>query len=130
MSKAKRKRNKTVTIRMNDAEYDVFQNKVKESGLTHQSYVISAISGSSITSAEELAAIKELSKEFAEHNRLLRGMATNVNQMAHVANGKRLLATVEKLEEISDGITDIRKEDDNRWRLIRQSVSPLKATGA
>ncbi|MBQ9302869.1 plasmid mobilization relaxosome protein MobC [Butyrivibrio sp.] len=126
----KRKRNKTVTIRMNDAEYDVFQNKVKESGLTHQSYVISAISGSSITSAEELAAIKELSKEFAEHNRLLRGMATNVNQMAHVANGKGLLATVEKLEEISDGITDIRKEDDNRWRLIRQSVSPLKATGA
>lgn len=126
----KRKRNKTVTIRMNDAEYDVFQNKVKESGLTHQSYVISAISGSSITSAEELAAIKELSKEFAEHNRLLRGMVTNVNQMAHVANGKGLLATVEKLEEISDCITDIRKEDDNRWRLIRQSVSPLKATGA
>lgn len=130
MSNAKRKRNKTVTIRMNDAEYDVFLNKVKESGLTQQSYVISAISGSSITSAEELAAIKELSKEFAEHDRLLRGMATNVNQMAHVANGQGLLATVEKLEEISDNIIDLRKEDDNRWRLIRQSVSPLKATVA
>ncbi len=126
----KRKRNKTVTIRMNDAEYDVFQNKVKESGLTQQSYVISAISGSSITSAEELAAIRELNKEFAEHDRLLRGMATNVNQMAHVANCQGLLATVEKLEEVLDNIIDLRKEDDNRWRLIRQSVSHLKATVA
>ena len=130
MSKAKRKKNKTVTIRMSEAEYDDLQNKVKESGLTQQSYVINAISGSSITSAEELSAIKELSKEFAEHDRLLRGMATNVNQMAHVANGQGLLATVEKLEEISDKIIDVRKEDDNRWRLIRQSVSPLKVTGA
>ena len=130
MSKAKRKKNKTVTIRMSEAEYDDLQNKVKESGLTQQSYVINAISGSSITSAEELSAIKELSKEFAEHDRLLRGMATHVNQMAHVANGKGLLATAEKLEEISDKIIDVRKEDDNRWRLIRQSVSPLKATGA
>ncbi|MBR4341296.1 MAG: plasmid mobilization relaxosome protein MobC [Lachnospiraceae bacterium] len=130
MSKAKRKKNKTVTIRMSEAEYDDLQNKVKESGLTQQSYVINAISGSSITSAEELSAIKELSKEFAEHDRLLRGMATNVNQMAHVANGKGLLATAEKLEEISDKIIDVRKEDDNRWRLIRQSVSPLKVTGA
>ena len=130
MSKAKRKKNKTVTIRMSEAEYDDLQNKVKESGLTRQSYVINAISGSSITSAEELSAIKELSKEFAEHDRLLRGMATNVNQMAHVANGKGLLATAEKLEEISDKIIDVRKEDDNRWRLIRQSVSPLKVTGA
>ena len=130
MSKAKRKKNKTVTIRMSEAEYDDLQNKVKESGLTQQSYVINAISGSSITSAEELSAIKELSKEFAEHDRLLRGMATNVNQMAHVANGKGLLATAEKLEELSDKIIDVRKEDDNRWRLIRQSVSHLKVTGA
>ena len=127
---AKRKRNKAVTIRMNDAEYDALQDKVKESGLTQQSYIISAIRGSSITSAEELAEIKEINKEFAEHDRLLRGMATNVNQMAHVANGKGLLATAEKLEELSDKIIDVRKEDDNRWRLIRQSVSPLKATGA
>ena len=127
---AKRRRTKAVTIRMSEAEYDDLQNKVKESGLTQQSYVINAISGSSITSAEELSAIKELSKEFAEHDRLLRGMATNVNQMAHVANGKGLLATAEKLEEISDKIIDVRKEDDNRWRLIRQSVSPLKVTGA
>ena len=34
-----RKRNYTVTIRMNKAEYDLLQNKVKESGQTQQAVV-------------------------------------------------------------------------------------------
>ena len=33
-----RKRNYTVTIRMNKAEYDLLQNKVKESGQTQQAF--------------------------------------------------------------------------------------------
>ena len=38
-----RKRNHTVTIRMNKAEYDLLQSKVKESGKTQQEVVIKAI---------------------------------------------------------------------------------------
>ena len=38
-----RKRNYTVTIRMNKAEYDLLQSKVKESGRTQQEVVIKAI---------------------------------------------------------------------------------------
>ena len=38
-----RKRNHTVTIRMNKEEYDLFQSKVKESGRTQQEVVIKAI---------------------------------------------------------------------------------------
>ena len=130
MSNAKRRRNKAITIRMNDAEYDVLQDKVKKSGLTQQSYIISAIRGSSITSAKELEVIKDISQNFADQNKQLRGLATNINQMAHVANLQGLLPTVEKLDEISDKILEFRKEDDKRWRLIRLSVSQLKATGA
>ena len=130
MSNAKRRRNKAITIRMNDAEYGDMQNKVKESGLTQQSYIISAIRGSSITSAKELEVIKDISQNFADQNKQLRGLATNINQMAHVANLQGLLPTVEKLDEISDKILEFRKEDDKRWRLIRLSVSQLKATGA
>lgn len=130
MSKAKRRRNKAITIRMNDAEYDALQEKIKESGLTQQSYVISAIRDSNITSAKELEVIQDISRNFADQDRQLRGIATNINQMAYVANGQGLLPTVEKMDEIADMILEFRKEDDNRWRLIRQSVSPLKATGA
>ena len=45
-----RKRNYTVTIRMNKAEYDLFQSKVKESGRTQQEVVIKAIADLKIAS--------------------------------------------------------------------------------
>ena len=130
MEKAKRRRKKAITIRMNDTEYDALQEKIKESGLTQQSFIISAIRNTNITSAKELEVIKDISRIFADQDKQLRGIATNINQMAHVANGQGLLPTVEKMDEIADMILEFRKEDDNRWRLIRQSVSPLKATGA
>ena len=38
-----RKRNHTVTIRMNKEEYELLQSKVKESGRTQQEVVIKAI---------------------------------------------------------------------------------------
>ena len=44
-----RKRNHTVTIRMNKEEYDLFQSKVKESGRTQQEVVIQAIADLKIT---------------------------------------------------------------------------------
>ena len=123
---AKRRRNKAITIRMSEAEYDDLQNKVKESGLSQQAYIISAVHGSTITSAEEIAALKEFSRIFADQDRQMRGMATNVNQMARVANGQGLLPTANKLEEISDQIFDYRKEHDKAWLSIRSSISPLK----
>ena len=49
-----RKRNHTVTIRMNKAEYDLLQSKVKESGKTQQEVVIKAIADLKIASAEEV----------------------------------------------------------------------------
>ena len=54
-----RKRNYTVTIRMNKAEYDLLQNKVKESGQTQQAVVIHAIAGLKIASAEEVEELKK-----------------------------------------------------------------------
>ena len=49
-----RKRNHTVTIRMNKAEYELLQSKVKESGRTQQEVVIKAIADLKIASTEEV----------------------------------------------------------------------------
>ena len=46
-----RKRNHTVTIRMNKEEYELLQSKVKESGRTQQEVVIKAIADLKIVSA-------------------------------------------------------------------------------
>ena len=44
---------------MNKAEYDLLQNKVKESGRTQQEVVIKAIADLKIASAEEIEELKK-----------------------------------------------------------------------
>ena len=61
-----RKRNHTVTIRMNKAEYELLQSKVKESGRTQQEVVIKAIADLKIASTEEVEELKRLNQMFAD----------------------------------------------------------------
>ncbi len=87
-----RKRNYTVTIRMNKEEYDLFQSKVKESGRTQQEVVIKAIADLKIASTEEVEELKRLNQMFADILSQLRGATTNINQIA------RKLHTMEKFQ--------------------------------
>ena len=43
--------------------------------------------GATITPSDGIAVLKEISRTFSEYVKQLRGIGTNVNQMAHVANG-------------------------------------------
>ena len=126
--KVKRRRNKAVTIRMNEDEYKTLLEKVDESGLSQQAYIISSIKGATITSSDEIAVQKDISKSFADLVKQLRGLATNVNQMAHVANGQGILPTTSELIKASDEISKYRKESEELWLLIRSSINQQKAT--
>lgn len=128
MPKVKRKRNRAVTIRMNETEYSDFQNKVEESGLTQQAYIISAVRGATITPSDEIAVLKDISKTFSDFERQVRGLGTNVNQMAHVANGQGILPTEDSLLTISEQITNMRKESEELWQSIRSSINQQKVT--
>ena len=128
MRKVNRKRNKAVTVRMTEAEYADFQNKVKESGLSQQAFIISAIRGSTITPADEIVVLKEISKTFAEFVKQIRGMGTNLNQMAHVANGQGYLPGEESLLRLSDQVGNMRKEGEDVWQSIRSSINQQKVT--
>ena len=129
MTKVKRKRNNAVTVRMNDAEYADLQNRVSESGLSQQAFIISAVRGASITPSDEIAVLKDISKTFASLERQLRGLATNVNQMAHVANGYGVVPAAQELERLSAQLGNYRKESENVWQSIRLSINQPKATG-
>ena len=127
MNKANRKRNKSVTIRMNETEYADFQSKVIESGLTQQAYVINAVRGATITPSDQIDVLKEISKTFADQERQFRGLATNVNQMAHVANGQGYVPSAQELEKIAAQIGIYRKESEDIWQSIRSSINQPKA---
>ena len=128
MKKVKRRRNKAVTVRMNETEYADFQNKVEESGLSQQAYIISAVRGATITPSDEIAVLKEISKTFADFEKQVRGLGTNVNQMARVANGQGYLPCEEALTRLSDQLGNMRKESEQIWQSIRSSINQQKAT--
>ena len=118
-----RKRNKTVTIRLSDEEYTFLQKRLSQTGQTQQSYILNAIRGATITSLEEMKELKKLNRAFADMMRQLRGLATNVNQMAHIANGTGELPVVAALEKFGKSIEKFRKEEEQRWQSIRQLIS-------
>ena len=123
MRKIKRTRNKAVTVRMNDTEYADLLNRVSESGLSQQAYIISAVRGAIITPSNQIAVLKDISKTFADMERQLSGLATNVNQIAHVANGQGIVPAEEELRILSTQLSNFRKDSENIWRSIRLSIN-------
>lgn len=81
-----RKRNHTVTIRMNEKEYALLQQKIKASGQTQQAVILAAIENVDLMSAEVKEELNVLNQRLGETNRLLRGATTNINQIAHHMN--------------------------------------------
>ena len=122
MNKVNRRRNRAITIRLNDYEYEDIMRRIDESGLTIQAYLINAARGATITPSDEIAELKEISKTFADHEKQLRGLATNINQMAHVANGYGQLPTESELERMSAQINEYRKRSESIWQLIRSLI--------
>ena len=118
-----RKRNYTVTIRMNKAEYDLLQNKVKESGQTQQAVVIHAIAGLKIASAEEVEELKRLNQMFADILCQLRGATTNINQIARKLKTDGEIPNDSMLYFLNKNILKYRKESERIWQLIRRLIS-------
>lgn len=117
-----RKRNKAITVRMTEQEYAALQKRVAEYGRTQQSYIINAALTARISSAEEIATLKEISVTFGDLVKQLRGIAININQMARVANGSGALPTARELSQISEQIARYRERSEQIWQSIRSST--------
>ncbi len=117
-----RNRSNCVSIRYSDEEYKVLQEKIKESGQTKSAYIINATLNGKVSSADDVHEMKEQSKLLSDIYKQLRGMGTNLNQMAHVANGKGIIPSADKLKEIERVVVAVKKEVDDIWQSTRQSI--------
>ena len=118
-----RKRNHTVTIRMNDKEYTLLRQKMKESGQTQQAVVLAAIENVEIVSSEVMEELKVLNQRLEETNRQLRGATTNLNQIAHQMNAGGFYPRADVFNSLNENISGYRKECEKIWRSIRQLIS-------
>ncbi len=123
-----RKRNHTITIRMNDKEYEMLQKKIEESGRTQQAVVIAAIEDVKIASASEIRSLQELNKTLGEMNRLLRGIGTNINQIARITNAGGY-PRMDVLKQMGELIAGYRRGCEEIWQSIRQLISGQIPTG-
>ena len=74
-------------------------------------------------------ALREVSATLADYERQVRGIGTNVNQMARVANGQGVLPSEAVLERLSDQIEDVRREGESLWLSIRSSIARQSHAG-
>ena len=118
-----RKRNHTVTIRMNDKEYTLLRQKMKESGQTQQAVVLAAIENVEIVSSEVMEELKVLNQRLEETNRQLRGATTNLNQIAHQMNAGGFYPRADVFNSLNENRSGYRKECEKIWRSIRQLIS-------
>lgn len=144
MAQPKRTRAHNVCIRMNDAEYEQFLQKVKDSGQTQQSFVLNAISNTTIATPETVNELRLMNQNFEEASKLFRGTATNLNQIAHNTNllvdilqdehpdetrVDSLAATMPDqafIEQLAKYVLKYRKDIEAIWRSLRQSTNTQK----
>ena len=124
-----RNRKNVITIRMDDTEYGLLKERVKESGLTQQAFIINAIEDATISSAAEVEVLKNLGRTLVDLVRQLRGLATNVNQLTHTANGFHVLPAMDELTQIHEEVTTFKKECEKAWQSIRSSIKKQRPTG-
>lgn len=103
-------RNRTISIRVTDREYEEIQNKIKATGQTQQAFVLNAIDGATISTAEDKEQLKAINLQLADLLKQIKGIAVNINQMAYRANAYRELPTVQKLDDCRKQNERLRKE--------------------
>lgn len=97
-----RTRPKQIVIRLSEEELAQIKEKVEQSGMSQQEYILSCVLNKPITNTD---GIKELIPE-------LKRVGNNLNQIAHALNGGRYYQY--------NLITDNQKELDKVWQSLKQ----------
>ncbi len=85
--------------------------------------------GATLLTDEGLQELKTISAAYADILRQLRGMGTNVNQMAYWMNAAGIYPDTIQLELFSEQIQNCRKECEEEWLSIRL-LTNQKSTAA
>ena len=120
------KRDHNIHFRLSDPEYEILTYKLLKSGQTMQSFMIQAVYDARVSSIHEINEHRRQSQIMADIDKQLRGIGTNVNQMAHIANGTGDLPVINELRIISDNVDLTRKELKDVWQSIKQSIRQQK----
>lgn len=115
-----RKRPIELKFRLSEEEYKVLQQKLAAAGISRNAFLVRLISDATIFPKEELI---RMNMEYTMMNRLLRGIGTNINQIAKVANtnkatpsAKLLLDMYQDIQTLKHNLLPLWDEVRSEWR--------------
>lgn len=144
--KPHRLRNHQALVRFTDEEWDNLQSKLAVSQQTLQAYALNALLHSRISTASEVQEIQIISHHFGDANQQLRGVCSNLNQMAKALNRLNrimetqtvsqqqflslagLIPTRPELDNCMLTIQNWRKEMEIPWQSLRQYLARQRPT--
>lgn len=123
---ADRHRNHAVTFRMTLEEKELFEKAFFASGFNaKQNYIIHSICKKDIASDRHVHLYFKILILLEDIYRQLKGIGTNINQMAHKANTTGVLPSLTELDNTN---SVLKEEVNSAWESIRYSLRELQRT--
>ena len=114
-----RKRPVELKFRLSETEAELLQAKVKEADTNRNAYLVRVISDSQVYPKDQL---RELNEQYVMMNRLLRGVATNINQIAKVANARHVEPSTALLMDMYHDVLALRNNLQPLWDETRKTL--------
>lgn len=114
-----RKRPIELKLRVSPGEAELLQRKLAEVGMNRNTYLVRLISGATIFPKDELI---RLNQQYVSMNRLLRGISTNINQIAKVANATHAAPSAALLADIYQDVQTLRHNLQPLWDETRDAL--------
>ena len=111
-----RKRPIEIKFRVSEQELEMLQKQIKDNVMNRNEYLVRLISNVPILPKEEF---KQINQEFVTQNQQLRGIATNINQLAKIANTKKDIYAMTELDFAIIQVSVMREELQKTWDKVR-----------
>ena len=114
-----RKRPIEVKLRLSEEEYKLLQQRLIEAGMSRNAFLVQLISDAQIYPRDKLM---ELCVQYQIMNRLIRGIGTNINQIAKVTNSTKAAPSAKLLADMYQDVQVIQRNLQPLWEEARETA--------
>lgn len=111
------KRRKEIKLRLTEQEFAALTDMVKQSGLSRNAFLVRMIKQQTIYPVDKLSKTNEMLAALLAQ---LRGMATNMNQIAKIANTRKEVPAMNYLRYILAAIQNLKEESQPVFTSVRE----------
>ena len=113
------KRRKEIKLRLTEQEFAALTDMVKQSGLSRNAFLVRMIKQQTIYPVDKLSKTNEMLAALLAQ---LRGMATNMNQVAKIANTRMEVPAMNYLRYLLAAIQNLKEESQPVFTSVREAL--------